>query len=98
VCGGCREWVNALDSAPKCPLTLRQAQDERGGDGDFQLQRRQFPHPFVLSLSKDDLPTLESRAFGPKADTMLRMQAAYDLAQARARKEEIMVDGVTSVT
>ena len=36
------------------------------------------------------------KAFGVKADTMLRMQAAYDLAQARAREREILVDRVTA--
>lgn len=34
------------------------------------------------------------KAFGLKADTMLRMQAAYDLAQVRAR--EILVDRATT--
>jgi antitoxin HigA-1 len=34
------------------------------------------------------------KAFGLNADTMLRMQAAYDLAQARAREREIVVDRV----
>ena len=32
------------------------------------------------------------KAFGLKADTMLRMQTAYDLAQVRAREREIVVD------
>jgi antitoxin HigA-1 len=36
------------------------------------------------------------KAFGLNADTMLRMQAAYDLAQARAREQEIMVDRVAA--
>lgn len=36
------------------------------------------------------------KAFGLKADTMLRMQAAYDLAQARAREREIVVDRVAA--
>jgi antitoxin HigA-1 len=36
------------------------------------------------------------KAFGVKADTMLRMQAAYDLAQARAREREILVDRVVA--
>jgi plasmid maintenance system antidote protein VapI len=34
------------------------------------------------------------KAFGLKLDTMLRMQAAYDLAHARAR--EIVADGVAA--
>jgi antitoxin HigA-1 len=36
------------------------------------------------------------KAFGVKADTMLRMQAAYDLAQARAREGDILVDRVAA--
>ena len=36
------------------------------------------------------------KAFGIKVDTMLRMQAAYDLAQARMREQEILVDRVAA--
>ncbi|MEP7349224.1 MAG: HigA family addiction module antitoxin [Sphingorhabdus sp.] len=36
------------------------------------------------------------KAFGLKADTMLRMQAAYDLAQARARESKIVVERVAA--
>lgn len=36
------------------------------------------------------------KAFRLNADTMLRMQAAYDLAQARAREREIVVDTVAA--
>ena len=36
------------------------------------------------------------KAFGIKADTMLRMQAAYDLAQARMRERESVVDRVAA--
>ena len=32
------------------------------------------------------------KAFGLKADTLMRMQAAYELAQARARESEIVVE------
>lgn len=32
------------------------------------------------------------KAFGPKADHMLRVQLAHDLAQARAREGEIRVE------
>ncbi len=31
------------------------------------------------------------KAFGLKADTMMRMQAAHELAEARAREDEILV-------
>jgi addiction module HigA family antidote len=36
------------------------------------------------------------KAFGPKADTLMRMQAAYDLAQVRAREGEIEVERVAA--
>ena len=32
------------------------------------------------------------KAFGLKADTLVRMQAAHELAQARAREDEIVVE------
>ena len=32
------------------------------------------------------------KAFGLKADTLLRMQAAHELAEARARQDEIVVE------
>ena len=31
------------------------------------------------------------KAFGAKMDTLMRMQNAYDIAQARAREDEITV-------
>ena len=34
------------------------------------------------------------KVFGLKADMMLRMQVAYDLAQVRSREREIVVDRV----
>lgn len=34
------------------------------------------------------------KAFGVRADTMLRMQAAHDLAQARAREKSIKVERI----
>ena len=36
------------------------------------------------------------KAFGVRADTMLRMQAAHDLAQARAREKDIKVERVAA--
>jgi len=36
------------------------------------------------------------KAFGVKADTLMRMQAAYDLAQVRAREGEISVERVAA--
>ena len=34
------------------------------------------------------------KAFGVKADTLMRMQTTYDMAQARARADKIVVDRV----
>jgi len=34
------------------------------------------------------------KAFGVKADTLMRMQTSYDMAQARARADNIVVDRV----
>lgn len=42
------------------------------------------------SLSADMAIRFE-KGFGVKADTLMRMQAAYDLAQARAHEREIKV-------
>jgi antitoxin HigA-1 len=36
------------------------------------------------------------KAFGLKADTMLRMQTAYDLTQVREWEREIVVDRVAA--
>jgi antitoxin HigA-1 len=36
------------------------------------------------------------KAFGVRADTLLRMQAAHDLAQARAHEKDIRVDRVAA--
>lgn len=38
-----------------------------------------------------DMAIRFEKAFGIKADTLMRMQGAYDLAQARAREDEIAV-------
>jgi hypothetical protein len=50
---------------------------------------------FWLGLSVEMAIRFE-KAFGIKADTMLRMQAAYDLAQARMRQREIVVERVAA--
>jgi addiction module HigA family antidote len=42
------------------------------------------------SLSPDMALRIE-KAFGPKMDTLLRMQTAYDIAEARGRKGDIKV-------
>jgi plasmid maintenance system antidote protein VapI len=34
------------------------------------------------------------KAFGVKADTLMRMQTTYGMAQARARADKIVVDRV----
>lgn len=46
------------------------------------------------SLSPDMAIRFE-KAFGIKADTLLRMQTAYDLAQTRRREREIEVGRLT---
>lgn len=38
-----------------------------------------------------DMAIRFEKAFGVKADTLLRMQTSYELAQARAREDEIRV-------
>lgn len=43
-----------------------------------------------VSLSPDMALRIE-KAFGVKMDTLLRMQNSYDIAQARARADEIKV-------
>lgn len=45
------------------------------------------------SLSADMALRFE-KAFGIKADTMMRMQTAYDLAQARAHEADIKVERI----
>jgi addiction module HigA family antidote len=42
------------------------------------------------SLSPDMALRIE-KAFGPKMDTLLRMQTAYDIAEARGREGDIKV-------
>lgn len=39
-----------------------------------------------------DMAIRFEKAFGLRADTLLRMQAAYDLAQARGREKQIKVE------
>lgn len=41
-----------------------------------------------------DMAIRFEKAFGVKADTLLRMQTAYDLAQARSHEDEIHVERV----
>jgi antitoxin HigA-1 len=36
------------------------------------------------------------KAFGTRADTLLRMQAAYDLARARRKEQDIAVKSLTN--
>ena len=43
-----------------------------------------------------DMAIRFEKAFGVRADTMLRMQAAYDLAQARAHEKDIKVERVAA--
>ena len=43
-----------------------------------------------------DMAIRFEKAFGVHADTLLRMQAAYDLAQARAHEKDIRVERVAA--
>ena len=40
----------------------------------------------------------DMKAFGVKADTLMRMQTTFDLAKARARADEILVDKVLTAS
>jgi addiction module HigA family antidote len=44
-----------------------------------------------------DMAIRFEKAFGVKADTLYRMQTAYDLAQARAHQDEIQVDPIAEL-
>jgi antitoxin HigA-1 len=44
-----------------------------------------------------DMAIRFEKAFGVRADTLMRMQTAYDLAKARARADEIVVERVLPV-
>ena len=61
----------------------------------FHVTRQTLSNLFNghTSLSADMAIRFE-KAFGIKADTLLRMQIAFDLAQARARSDEIVVDEI----
>ena len=43
-----------------------------------------------------DMAIRFEKAFGIRADTLLRMQAAYDLAQARAHEKDIKVERIAA--
>jgi antitoxin HigA-1 len=45
-----------------------------------------------------DMAIRFEKAFGIKADTLMRMQAIYDLAQARARAADIVVKPILVAT
>ena len=47
------------------------------------------------SLSSDMALRIE-KAFGPKMDTLLRMQTAYDIAEARSRERKISIKRYTA--
>lgn len=43
-----------------------------------------------------DMAIRFEKAFGLKAETLMRMQAAHELAQARAHEDEIVVEAVAA--
>ncbi len=59
----------------------------------FRVTRQTLSNLFNghTALSADMAIRFE-KAFGVKADTLMRMQTAYDMAQARARADDIIVD------
>ncbi len=61
----------------------------------FHVTRQTLSNLFNghTSLSADMAIRFE-KAFGIKADTLMRVQIAFDLAQARARSDEIVVDEI----
>ena len=61
----------------------------------FHVTRQTLSNLFNghTSLSADMAIRFE-KAFGVRADTLMRMQTAYDMAQARARADDIVVDRV----
>lgn len=65
----------------------------------FHVTRQTLSNLFNghTSLSADMAIRFE-KAFGIKADTLMRMQIAFDLAQVRARADEIVVDEVVVAT
>lgn len=61
----------------------------------FHVSRQALSNLFNgrAALSADMAIRFE-KAFGIKADTLMRMQTAYDMAQARAYADDIIVDEV----
>ena len=61
----------------------------------FHVTRQTLSNLFNghTALSADMAIRFE-KAFGVRADTLMRMQTAYDMAQARARADDIVVDRV----
>jgi len=48
--------------------------------------------PFDLSVTEADMAIRLAKAFGATADVWIRMQGAYDLAQARLHEGDISVE------
>ena len=61
----------------------------------FHVSRQTLSNLFNgrAALSADMAIRFE-KAFGIKADTLMRMQAAYDMVQARAHADDIIVDPI----
>ena len=64
----------------------------------FHVSRQALSNLFSgrPALSADMAIRVE-KAFGIKADTLMRMQTAYDMAKARAHADDIIVDEVLAV-
>ena len=65
----------------------------------FHVTRQTLSNLFNghTALSADMAIRFE-KAFGIKADTLMHMQTTFDLAQARARADEIVVDKVLTAS
>jgi len=55
-----------------------------------KLATIQMVEVWITGLSGDMALRIE-KAFGPKMDTLLRMQSSYDIARTRRRQDEIRV-------
>lgn len=89
--------IRAISSAPK--LSSPQASPSPGAAAAPRVSR---PTPSSLLNGKADLSgelaLRIEKAFGVKMDTLMRMQASYDIAQTRKRENQIRVPRVALLT
>jgi addiction module HigA family antidote len=82
------DWLKSEVVDPHCVSINRLA-------ACFHVTRQTLRNLFNghTALSADMAIRFE-KAFGVKADTLMRMQTTFDMAQARARADDIIVDKV----